>query len=279
MRALIEKKAPPPASHGLARLAQAAAALGCSAILARHLRVLQRLSEYGFFRAGGVLVGTHAFLAFGNMLGVRWTEGSRTHDVDLAHADKRLEIALPSDVHVDTNTAIDSLDMGFLPVSSLTATEAGATTLDPREPQFRLDFLTPLHRGGDRPFKHPQLGVKLQPLKFMEFSLENVQQAALFSADRVVLVNVPDPARFALHKLLVYGERSGTLAAKSSKDLVQAGLLLSPLKEHRASEVEEAWKDLLSRGKGWVRQARQGVGALAKAYPELRAKHWLTTQS
>jgi len=67
-------------------LARSALALGCTPVLARHFRVIRRLSEYGFFRSGGVLVGTHAFLAYGNLFGVRWGEASRTQDVDLAHA-------------------------------------------------------------------------------------------------------------------------------------------------------------------------------------------------
>ena len=56
-------------------LARSAIALGCMSVLGRHFRVMRRLSEYGFFRAGGVLVGTHAFLSYGNLLGVRWGEG------------------------------------------------------------------------------------------------------------------------------------------------------------------------------------------------------------
>ncbi len=35
--------------------------------------MIRRLSEYGFFRAGGVLVGTHAFLSYGNLLGAHCT--------------------------------------------------------------------------------------------------------------------------------------------------------------------------------------------------------------
>jgi hypothetical protein len=236
--------------------------------------VLQRLAEYGFFRAGGVLIDTHAFLAFANMLGVRWGDGSRTQDIDFAHAGKSLSLALPGDVQVQTHEAIKSLEMGFLPVSGLSS-KAGATYLNPREPDFKLDFVTTLHRKGTQPYEHPQLGVTLQPLKFMEFSLENVQQAVLFAGDRCVVANVPQPARYALHKLLVYGEREGTFATKSSKDLLQARLLLAYLKEHRASEAEEAWADLISRGPGWVRRARHGRAALDKLAPALQVKNWL----
>lgn len=274
VRSLIEKNQQPSQQENLGPLARSAVALGCAEILPRHLRVIQRLSEYGFFRAGGVLVGTHAFLAFGNMLGVRWGDASRTQDVDFAHAGKSLSIALPGNFTMNTDAAIKSLELGLLPVTSLTS-KSGATYLSPKEPDFRLDFLTTLHRGGDEPFEHPQLGVMLQPLKFMEFSLVDVQQAVLIAGDKAVVVSVPHPARYALHKLIVYGERKGSFAVKSSKDLLQAGFLLSRLKDTRGWEVDEAWSDLKGRGKGWMERVKRGRDALAKAFPELGVLEWL----
>lgn len=274
VRALIEKNQQPSQQKNLGPLARSAAALGCAEILPRHLRVIQRLSEYGFFRAGGVLVGTHAFLAFGNMLGVRWGDASHTQDVDSARAKKSLSIALPGNFTMNTDAAIKSLEMGLLPVSSLTG-KSGATYLSSKEPDFRLDFLTTLRRGGNDPFEHPQLGVMLQPLKFMEFSLVDVQQAVLIAGDKAVVVSVPHPARYALHKLIVYGERKGSFAVKSNKDLQQAGFLLSRLKETRGWEVDEAWVDLKGRGKGWMDRVKRGRAALAKAFPELGVVEWL----
>lgn len=272
--ALRVRVAQPSVQRSLGPLARSAAALGCVEILPRHMRVIQRLAEYGFFKAGGVLIGTHAFLAFGNMLGVRWSDASRTEDVDFAHSDKNLAIALPGNFEVNTDAAIKSLEMGLLPVSSLTG-KAGATYLSPKEPEFRLDFLTTLHRGKEEPFEHTQLGVTLQPLKFMEYSLEKVQHAVLIGGDRVVVVNLPHPARYALHKLIVYGERQGAFVVKSNKDLIQAGLLLARLKVTRQWEVEEAWADLLGRGKGWKERVKRGRDALARSFPELDAKAWL----
>lgn len=274
VRSLMEKKHGPSALSSLTPLVRSAVALGCAEVLPRHLKVLARLADYGFFRAGGVLVGTHAFLAYGNMLGVRWHGADRTEDIDFAHAGKSVAIALPHDFHIDTVEAIRSLELGLLPVSELTG-KAGTSYLNPREPEFRLDFLTTFHREGDEPFHHPQLGIALQPLKFMEFSLENVQQAALFAGSRCVIANLPHPARFALHKLIVYGERRAGLAAKSAKDLVQAAALLAFLKEHRSWEVDEAWEDLVSRGKGWCGRVARGHAALAKTAPELDLPVWL----
>lgn len=255
-------------------LARSAMALGCAALLTRHFRVIRRLSEYGFFAAGGVLVGTHAFLAHGNVLGVRWAEASRTQDVDLAQAGKNVSVALPATLQVDTHAAIESLQLGLLPTRALSG-KSGTSYLNPKEPEFRVDFLTTLHRGKEKPFEHPQLRVALQPLKFMEYSLEDVIQAVLFCQEGAVTVNIPHPARYALHKLLVYGERKGSFMQKSRKDLWQAAALLGCLKSRRAWEVEEAWTDLIGRGPGWVERVKQGLGALAQAFPGLAVADWL----
>ena len=258
----------------LVPLVRSAMALGCAPLLPRHFRVVRRLAEHGFFRAGGVLVGTHAFLTYGNILGLRWDESARTQDVDLAHAGKSLSLALPSTLQVDTHGAIESLQAGLLPIGGLSG-KAGPSYLNPKDPEFRIDFLTTLHRGGNTPFEHRQLRVAMQPLKFMEYLLENVGQAVVFCNEGSVAVNIPHPARYALHKLLVFGERSPSMLQKARKDLLQVAALLDYLKAIRAWDVEEAWADLIGRGRGWTARARQGLDALAKTAPELGVKEWL----
>lgn len=268
VRRLVDAHRAGGAAPALERLAQAAIALGHEAMLPRHFRIVQRLGDYGFFRAGGVLAGTHAFLAMGGMLGVRWTEALRTQDVDFAHAGKTVAIALPTDIEIDARGAIESLEMGLLPIQHMDGT-MGASWLDPRDPEFRIDFLTPRGRGGDASFRHPQLGVQLQPLKFMEYLLEDVQQAALVANAGVVLANVPHPARYALHKLIVAGERAVSSRAKSGKDLQQSAALLRALDEAGMStQVADAWDDLLARGPGWRTRAQGGLRRMLERAPD-----------
>lgn len=274
VRKLVELRASAPGLDALRALARSAIALGCQPLVGRHFRVIRRLLDHGFFKAGGVLVGTHAFLAYGNLLGVSWGDSSRTQDVDFAHAGRSLSIALPTNIEVDVHRAIESLEMGFLPISGL-AGKVGATYLNPKEPDFRLDFLTPRHRGGDAPIEHPRLHVTLQPLRFIEYSLENVVQVALFSAEGTGVVNVPHPARYALHKLLIYGERSGSFTQKANKDLAQAAALLDWFKHYRPWEVEEAWLDMIGRGKGWSSRVMRGIAALDRWAPEIGVADWL----
>lgn len=266
-RALMASSKAPGATAALGPLAGSAVALGCAPVVSSQLKIIKRLAEYGFFRAGGVLIGTHAYLAYGNLLGVKWREASATQDIDFAHAGKRVSIALPTNLTLEVHDAIGSLNMGLLPISALSG-KSGARYLNPSDPALKLDFLSPRHVD-DAPYEHAQLGVALQPLKFMEYLLEGVQRSVIFSARDAVAVTVPDPVRYALHKLLVYGERSGSDIVKTSKDLSQSAALLRFFLDERPWEIAPLWEDLVSRGKKWVRRAHQGVHALNRAYPDL----------
>jgi hypothetical protein len=266
LQALIARTGRQPA-RGVAPMAKAAAALGGARVVPAHFRIIRRLAEYGFFNAGGVLVGTHAFLAMGNMLGVSWSDSTGTQDVDFAHPGRNISIALPSTIKIDVHAAIESLAMGLLPITSF-AGNAGATYINPSRPDFRVDFLTMLHRGGNAPVVIPNLNIALQPLKFMEFSMEHPVQMVVFCDEGAVMVNAPIPARYAVHKLIVWGERGKSFRTKSNKDLRQAAALISYFAHHQPEELVQAWLDMVARGKGWEKRAREGLRALVRAYPD-----------
>lgn len=253
--------------------AQAVSALGGAGIVPRHDRIIKRVADYGFFRAGGVLIGTHAFIALGNLVGVRWAEGDRTLDIDFAHAGKNVSVALPANVGVDVHGALVSLEMGLLPVTQFTGA-VGAQYRNPKDPELRLDFVTPRTRGGASA-QVPGLGVALQPLPFMEFILEGVTQGLVHCAEGATVVNLPDPARYAVHKLIVHGERPVRERTKAAKDIQQAASLISYYLDEQSREIGRAWHDALSRGPGWRRRAEQGRAALVRIAPELSApKLW-----
>lgn len=252
------------AKDQLGRLCEAAIVLGGDAVVTKHARVLKRLADHGLFRAGAILVGTHAFLAYQNRLGVRWTAGHTTVDLDFAHPGRNISIALHGESSSDRHKAIESLRMGFLPVND------GTRYAKQDEPDFDLDFLTAASRDGLEPVAVPQLNVVLQPLRFMEFSMEDPVSAVLLSSLGPILVNVPRPERYATAKLLVYAERlEGQQPEKAQKDLAQAATLIDFLSTHQPEVLASAWEDLLTRGPGWIRRARQGFDALIIAYPDI----------
>jgi hypothetical protein len=260
--ALIAQHRDPAAAAArehLRRLAQAALALGCHEIIPRHAAVIERLHAHGFFRVGGVLLGTHCFLAYQNMFGVRWTMGTTTVDLDFAHSGRNLSLALPD--RVDTHGAIESLQMGFVPNTART------TYKKADEPDFDLDFLTALRRGGSEPLRVEALNITLQPLKFLELSMDAAAPAVLLSRRGPIVVNMPPAERYAVHKLLVYGERPPSMRTKANKDLAQAATLVAYLSDHDPQALSEAWADLCSRGPGWRKRAAEGVAALGRDYP------------
>jgi len=250
-------------AQALKSLARAAIEYGCVAIPPSHAKVIDRLGDYGFFRAGGMLVGTHAFIAYQNHFGVRWTGGDMTLDRDFAHAGKNLSIAMQADVRVDTRGALESLQMGLIPVVSQT------TYKKPDEPDFDIDFLTSAGRGIDEPVHIPALNVFLQPLRFMELSLESPMPATLLARSGSIAVSLPRPERYALHKLIVSQLRPVEMRVKANKDIAQAAHLLDYLLTEDADQVATVWRDVMARGKSWRTKLIGGFDALVRGFPQL----------
>lgn len=252
-----------PELQHVQRLSAAALALGCEATVPQHAMVIERLAQHGFFHAGGLLIGTHAFLAYQNLLGLRWQLGTATVDLDFAHPGRNLSLALPPDLRLDTHSAIESLRMGFVP------NRAGTSYTKADEPDFELDFLTSIGRSGRSPLYLPQLNLRLRSVRFMEYSMQSSLWASLLSRRGPVWVRLPLPEHFALHKLLVWGERPAAQRPKARKDLAQAASLLLALQDQDAAALTAAWRDLVSRGAGWQRRFDAGLRALADVYPAL----------
>lgn len=259
---------PAPAFDAVARQARAAIAHGNIAVPAKHFRIIKRFADYQFFRAGGLLVGTQAFFALGNQLGVAWGSGTRTLDLDFAHVGVggNVAVALPADLHADVDDALKSLAMGFLP--ALGGSRGFASQyVSEHEPDLRIDFLTPARRAGKGVIV-ANLGVALTPLKFLDYLLERPGQAVMLDRADACLVNLPDPARYGLHKLLVAAER-GPRHAKYQKDLSQALSLIDWHLQRSPTDLLDAWKDLERRGSGWTKRARQSLQAASAAQHDL----------
>ena len=255
-------------TNTLAPPSKVALTYGCASTPPKHFRMIKRLSEYGFFRAGGILIGSHAFLAMGNMLGVRWSDGAATLDVDFAHAGNNVSVALPSNLNIDVHDALTSLEMGLLPITQFNG-KLGGQYRNLQDQELRLDFLTSNNRSG-LPVHIANLNVALQPLKFMEFSLQGSTQSCVISNAGACIVNIPAPERYAVHKLIVYGERPISERTKATKDLLQAASLINYFVESGQSALfNAAWQDALSRGKGWRARAMQGMELLIKMAPDL----------
>jgi hypothetical protein len=230
-------------------------------------RVLRALGEAGVFRLGGVLVGTHAFLALGNALGTRWDHASlATQDIDIA-GERAMDLALPGDT-ADIPGVLESLQMGFLPVPPFNPRHP-TTSFKIRGKALRLDLLTPAPRTGNTaPIHIRRFNAAAQPLPFLGYLIEGPIPAAVAHGDGL-LVQLPRPGRFGLHKLILAGERGAALATKAGKDLHQAAQIIAALAEERPGDLIEAWDRLQAMGPSWLRRYHAGLRRLEKGHPDI----------
>jgi hypothetical protein len=250
------------------RLEELAAMLRAGGALvtdAASTRILAALSHSGIFRLGAVLVGTHAFVVLGNVLGIRWAgASSRTEDVDIAVA-RVLQVAVPN-ASADVPRVLEGLEMGFLPVPAFSPKEP-STSFKVRGRGMRVDLLTPSPAkrgaGRERPVPIPRLHAAAAPLRHLDYVLEDAQPAAVVGATGV-LVTVPHPARFGIHKLVVAQQRATAFATKSDKDIAQAVLVLEAVRDLRPGDLRGAWRAAKARGKAWERALRTAIPSVAR---------------
>jgi hypothetical protein len=234
---------------------------GAMATDAPSAKVISGLAAAGMFRLGAVLVGTHAYIALGNVLGVRWASSLRTQDIDLA-ADNNLQLAVP-EVEADLPKTLDSLRMGFLPVPGLSP-KAPHTSFKVRGQTLRVDLLTPARgRRDGKPIPLLRFKALAQPLELLDYLLEQWVAVPLLDGG-ATLVNVPDPARFALHKLIVSGRRPVVEQAKVQKDRQQATELIRTIYEDRRGDLTLAAEALNKRPAGWRTGLRAQLRLLAE---------------
>lgn len=239
----------------LQRLASQVIAGGVRPVLPDIARIIHRLADCGLFHVGGVLVGTVAFQILGAQLGVTWASEARaTQDVDFA-SDTNVALAVP-DLQADVPAAIESLQMGFFPVPRLSRTEP-STSYAVRGKTLRVDLLTTARKGVTAPVFIRRLNAAATPLKYLDYLIDEPNAAVLPAGDPC-LVRVPQPARYALHKLIVSQERDATATDKKRKDLLQARLMIDLLKEDRPGDITLAWEHLAKRGATWLKKVEMG---------------------
>lgn len=241
------------------RLAATGIAAGLATLSAAEGRVYEALEQSGLFAGGATLVGTHAFIALGNQLGVRWQVGTRTEDIDIGHnPDIRLAVVDPGE---DLETILRRAEKGFFAVPAMDR-KSPSTTFKVRGKALSVSLLTPA-RGKKPaptvPLEH--LRAAAEPVRFLEYLIEGAQPAAVpYGAG--LLVRIPNAARFALHKLVVSQRRPQLRAGKSRKDIEQAAAVLACLAELRPGDLHAAWDASEQLPGKFRRQLRSAVRLL-----------------
>lgn len=209
--------------------------------------ILSALADAGTFRLGGTMVGTNAFRLYEGELGIRLPlDGmASTGDIDIAQFEK-LSIALEDRVDPGLAETFSALKFDPLPGHNPGRTwrwaQGGSGQL--------IEFLTPAF--GEETIRDlPALGVSAQALNYLNFLIaEPIYAAAIYRSG--VLVQVPRPERYAIHKLMIADRRrDGAGSLKASKDREQAAFLIEAMAEDRPDDLSRAYVTALDVGPRW----------------------------
>ncbi len=201
---------------------------------------LKALADGGVFRLRGILVGTMAYQTYAPLLGIKLPGASlKTGDIDIAQFH---EVSIA--VHDAASPPLELLrqaDLSFRAVPSLSR----RTTAFFSSKGVRVEFLAPKRRSEERVWLKA-LSTHAQPLAYLEYLLRDPVRAVVLTGPGV-LVQVPDPARYAWHKLAIAPQRQNS--AKGRKDIHQASLLIEHLLQVDASHLTESFVAFAAGGR------------------------------
>jgi hypothetical protein len=230
-------------------------------------RVLDALADAELFKQA-VLVGTAAYQCYSAIVGIVLPASSlMTQDADLARA----TLAIAAGESGETlETILKRADKSFRAVPGLH--RAAPPSHFRSASGFLVDLLTPQRRRTDsNPMPLKALAAGATPVQQLGWLIETpIPAAALHGAG--VPVRVPQPARYAAHKLIVAQKRR-TDAGKRRKDLLQAKALIDALRSADPWALADALADARSRGRdGWRRPLDRSLRELGLERDALEAE-------
>jgi len=225
--------------------------------------LLSAMGKSGVFRLGGTIVGTQALRLYEGELGVRFDMDMTAHtdDIDIASF-SRLSLVLE-------DTASPSLqdvfgDFDFVSQPSLTVGRTWRWKQTRRD--TLVEFLTPSFGDDESVRELPALGVDAQGLHHLNYLIADPIKAAITYRSGV-LVQIPQPERYAIHKLIVADRRRpGDGVLKAEKDRRQAAFLVEVLAQDRPDELRDAYDDACSRGPKWRLRIKSSLNRMPETH-------------
>jgi hypothetical protein len=228
------------------------------------------LYNHGLFRAGALLIGSHAYGALLNALGVKAVPYA-TEDVDIARREA-LALAppgIPGFLEMLRSTGIE-----FFELPSLKRGSQSTSFAEPGGSRLRVDLLVPSTNDDYPTIPVPELKAHAKGLPYLAYLLGASQEVPVLSTHGSVMVRVPVPERYALHKLIVSQLRSKT-SGKPEKDLRQAATLIDALAERFPGAIEDASQAL---PKSALSSVLRALKALKQHLPSEAANAWEALQ-
>jgi len=157
------------------------------------IEVLKRLEKAGVLR-DVILIGSWCISFYKDYFGsVRYSTLIKTRDVDFL-------VPTPSKTKIKVDIPKLLKDLGFI-----VGFKGSEGYIQLEHSDLIIEFLVPEKgRGLDKPYRLPQFGLNAQALRFLDLLLQDTIKVNIEGIE----VNLPHPANFALHKLIIFQRRA-----------------------------------------------------------------------
>jgi len=204
------------------------------------IEVLKRLEKAGILK-DVVLIGSWCIPFYKDYFGsVKYLTAIKTCDVDFL---------VPTPSKTRTKADIPKLlkDLGF--IVGFKGTE-GYVQLE--HPELIIEFLVPEKgRGLDKPYQLPQFGLNAQALRLLDLLIQDTIKVKIEGVE----INLPHPANFALHKLIIFQRR--TKEDKIAKDRNAAMKVIKALiNKGEAVTIKRVYNSMIPK---WQKKALKGL--------------------
>ncbi len=218
---------------------------------------LDAIGHAGLFRNGAVVVGTAAYLISEPLVGCRLPAPMMmTGDLDLA----TVNLALTADPVEPIETILRRADPSFEAVLQLDPRLSAARFRSAQG--YLVDLLSQTRKRGERTVPLRQLDAGAEPLQHLAWLIDQpVSAVGLWGAG--VLVKIPQPARFAVHKLIIAQRRHPSDRIKRQKDLAQAGALMIALQVDDPFGLDDAIENAREQGASWANAIDRSLAEVA----------------
>lgn len=157
------------------------------------IKVLKRLDKASILQ-DIILIGSWCIPFYKDYFGsVKYPAAIKTRDVDFL-------VPIPSKMKTKVDIPKLLKDLGF--IVNFKGSE-GYIQLEHSD--LIIEFLVPEKgRGSDKPYQLPHFGLNAQPLRFLDLLIQDAIKVKVEDIE----VNLPHPANFALHKLIIFQRRT-----------------------------------------------------------------------
>ncbi|PRC95181.1 GSU2403 family nucleotidyltransferase fold protein [Solimicrobium silvestre] len=237
--------------------------LGFAVIEDKAGATLAALHNHGLFSGGLTLIGSHAYGAILNKLGVK-APSYLTEDIDTVRSNP-LSLATTPQMSL-----LDILQTSGLPFikakTGLRSGDKSETYKLPGREKLLVDLLV---NGSDigAPILVPEFEAYAQAVPHLDYLVDGRLESVILSKNYAVPVYTPNPARFAIHKLFSSLSRINQ-PAKSGKDILQAATVICAMEDKYPGDIEDALNAFPDSGKGLMLKGAEKALPIVQSHSE-----------